>query len=251
MTRIAAIKVRNLGKSYPGGATALQQLSFEVAAGQVIALVGKSGSGKSTLLRCLNRTIAPTEGQVEVLGQQLADLGPNDLRKLRSKIGLIMQQFALVGRLSAMENVLAGALASLRGPRIGLGMFPEPVRERALAQLSRVGLLNQVYQRADTLSGGQMQRVAIARALMQEPQILLADEPVSSLDPESSSAILRLLRELADERNLTVIAAMHQFDQAQQFSDRMLGLLAGRLVIDEPSQKITKRHAQELYLSES
>lgn len=251
MNRTAAIAVRNLGKVFPSGTRALEDVSFQIDAGQVVALVGKSGSGKSTLLRCVNRLISPSSGSLQVLGKSVEQLNNRELRELRGKIGLIMQQFGLVGRLTALENVLAGSLAKLSGPRIGIGMFPREIRSQALAQLERVGLSEQAFQRADTLSGGQMQRVAIARSLMQSPEILLADEPVSSLDPESSKAVLGLLRELADERKLTVIAAMHQFDQAKQFSDRMLGLESGRLVLDKTSSSITKKDANELYQSGS
>ena len=249
MNRTAAIAVRNLGKVFPSGTRALEDVNFQIEAGQVVALVGKSGSGKSTLLRCVNRLVSPSSGGLQVLGKSVEQLNNRELRELRGKIGLIMQQFGLVGRLTALENVLAGSLAKLNGPRIGIGMFPREIRRQALTQLDRVGLSEQAFQRADTLSGGQMQRVAIARSLMQSPEILLADEPVSSLDPESSKAVLGLLRELADERKLTVIAAMHQFEQAKQFSDRMLGLASGRLVLDKPSSSITKKDANELYLS--
>lgn len=249
MIPTAAIAVNHLGKVFPSGTRALEDISFQIPAGQVVALVGSSGSGKSTLLRCLNRLVVPSSGSIEVLGQSIDRLNNLDLRKLRGKIGLIMQQFGLVGRQTALENVLAGSLSRLRGPRIGLGMFPAELRAQALSQLERVGLREQAFQRADTLSGGQMQRVAIARSLMQNPEILLADEPVSSLDPESSKSVLALLRELADERQLTVIAAMHQFEQAKQFSDRMLGLASGKLALDRLASSITKKDASELYLS--
>ncbi len=250
MNPAAAIAVSSLGKVFPNGTRALEDVSFEIPAGQVVALVGKSGSGKSTLLRCLNGLVGASTGQISVLGHPVADLNGRGLRELRSKIGFVMQQFALVGRLSAIENVLAGSLATLSGPRLGIRMFPQEVRESALAQLDRVGLRDQAFQRADTLSGGQMQRVAIARSLLQEPLVLLADEPVSSLDPESSKSVLALLRELADERRLTVVAAMHQFEQAKQFSDRLLGLASGRIVLDKASGGITKKDADALYLSE-
>ncbi|GAB3575411.1 phosphonate ABC transporter ATP-binding protein [Leifsonia lichenia] len=227
--------------------TALDDVNLSVAKGEVVVLLGLSGSGKSTLLRHLDGLERPTSGQVRVLGQSVPQLGARPLRTLRSRIGFIFQQFELVGPLTVIENVLTGSLATLRGPRLGAFTYPAALRRRAIAHLDRVGLADKAYQRADTLSGGQQQRVAIARALMQDPEILLADEPVASLDPESSEQVMALIREIAADNGLTVICSLHQVDLALGWGDRIVGLRHGRVVLDTPTAGLDKAQVMEIY----
>ncbi|WP_411699217.1 phosphonate ABC transporter ATP-binding protein [Conyzicola sp.] len=230
-----------------GSTTALDGVSLTVRRGEIVVLLGLSGSGKSTLLRHIDALELPTSGSVTVLGQAVATLGGRRLRTLRGGVGFIFQQFELVPSLSVLENVLTGALATLRGPRLGLWSYPRSKKLRALQHLDRVGLLDRAYQRADTLSGGQQQRVAIARALMQNPRILLADEPVASLDPESSDQVMALIREIAAEEGLTVLCSLHQVDLAIAWADRIVGLRHGAVVLDLPAAGLSKAEVMEIY----
>jgi phosphonate transport system ATP-binding protein len=242
------VEIAGLGKTYPGAADpALTGVSLTVDRGEVVVLLGLSGSGKSTLLRHIDGLETPTAGSVRALGQQVPALRGRALRELRGRIGFIFQQFELVGPLTVLENVLTGSLSTLRGPRVGLWSYPRELRMRALGHLDRVGLLKRAYQRADTLSGGQQQRVAIARALMQDPEILLADEPVASLDPESSGQVMALIREIAAERGLTVVCSLHQVDLALDWGDRIVGLRAGSIVLDTPTAGLTRDQVMEIY----
>jgi phosphonate transport system ATP-binding protein len=242
------VEIAGLGKTYPGAADpALTGVSLTVDRGEVVVLLGLSGSGKSTLLRHIDGLETPTTGSVRALGQQVPALRGRALRELRGRIGFIFQQFELVGPLTVLENVLTGSLSTLRGPRVGLWSYPRELRMRALGHLDRVGLLKRAYQRADTLSGGQQQRVAIARALMQDPEILLADEPVASLDPESSGQVMALIREIAAERGLTVVCSLHQVDLALDWGDRIVGLRAGSIVLDTPTAGLTRDQVMEIY----
>ncbi|MCE7482571.1 MULTISPECIES: phosphonate ABC transporter ATP-binding protein [Microbacterium] len=243
-----AVQITDLGKTYPGAAgPALEGVSLSVVPGEIVVLLGLSGSGKSTLLRHVNGLETPSAGSVVSLGQAVPDLRGQALRALRGRIGFIFQQFELVGALTVLENVLTGGLATLRGPRVGSLSYPRRLREKALGHLDRVGLLDFAYQRADNLSGGQQQRVAIARALMQDPEILLADEPVASLDPESSSQVMSLIREIAAERSLTVICSLHQVDLALSWGDRIIGLRAGSVVLDTRTDDLTREEVMEIY----
>jgi phosphonate transport system ATP-binding protein len=222
-------------------------VSLTVDRGEVVVLLGLSGSGKSTLLRHIDGLEVPTSGSVRALGEEVPALRGGELRRLRGRIGFIFQQFELVGPLTVLENVLTGALATIRGPRIGARSYSRDLRLKALGHLDRVGLLERAYQRADTLSGGQQQRVAIARALMQDPEILLADEPVASLDPESSDQVMRLIREIAAERGLTVVCSLHQVDLALGWGDRIVGLRAGQVVLDMSTEGLSREQAMEIY----
>lgn len=242
-----AVTVTSLSKRFPNGTLALDNVSLEIPRGQVLALIGLSGSGKSTLLRTLNGLHTPTSGEVSVLGVNVSGSNGKTLRLIRRDIGFVFQQFGLVGRATCMENVLVGALGRLKGPRIGVRSYPVALRRQALDHLERVGLLQQAFQRADTLSGGQMQRVAIARSLMQEPSILLADEPVASLDPESASQVLELIQRIAREDGMTVICTLHQVELALGWSDRMVGLRAGQVVLDEMNAALDQDQVMEVY----
>jgi phosphonate transport system ATP-binding protein len=244
------VRIEGLTKRFGSGdemITALDEVSFDVRAGEVVALLGLSGSGKSTLLQHVDGLQAPTSGGGTVLGTELATASNSELRALRRRIGFVFQQFHLVGRLTVLENVCTGALGRLRGPRMGLATYPRVVREQALDLLAGVGLGDWAFQRADTLSGGQQQRVAVARALMQEPSMLLADEPVASLDPESSAQIMRLLREIGRERGLTVLCSLHQVDLAMSWADRIIGLRNGRMVLDLPTEGLGRDEVMRLY----
>jgi phosphonate transport system ATP-binding protein len=240
------IELQGVGKAY-GHITALDDVSLTVGRGETVILLGLSGSGKTTLLRHLNGLEAPSAGRVRVLGTDVVGLAGRELRALRRRIGFVFQQFELVGRLTVLENVLTGSLATLRGPRVGIWSYPRAHRLEALGRLDRVGLLDTAYQRADTLSGGQQQRAAIARALMQNPEILLADEPVASLDPESSDQVMALLREIALDHTLTVVCSLHQVDLALSFGQRIVGLRHGRVVLDTPAAGLTRAAAMEVY----
>lgn len=249
-TTAAAIRVTGLTKKF-GSHTALRDMNLEVPAGQLVALVGESGSGKSTLLRHLNGLHQPTTGTVEVLGVDVGSVRGPGLRALRRRVGFVFQQFHLVGVSTCLENVLTGSLGRLRGPRPGVIGYPVAERREALAQLERVGLGDRAYQRTDTLSGGQQQRVAIARALMQRPQLMLADEPVASLDPETSAQVMDLLLGICHERNLTVLCSLHQVEMALGWCQRVVGLRDGRVALDAPAQDLRTSDLRDFYLKDS
>lgn len=240
------IEVRDLDKRFDR-TLALQGVELTIDRGEIVVLLGLSGSGKSTLLRHLDGLETPTSGSVRVLGEEVPRLRGRRFRALRGRVGFVFQQFELVPSLTVLENVLTGSLARLRGPRLGLWSYPRRLKLAALGHLDRVGLLDRAYQRADTLSGGQQQRVAIARALMQEPEILLADEPVASLDPESSEQVMALIREIAMDAGLTVVCSLHQVDLALAWGDRIVGLRGGRLVLDTPTEGLGKAEVMEIY----
>ena len=238
-------------KQFAPSTTALDSVSFAVEESSFTVLLGLSGSGKSTLLRLVNGLHMPTSGTVKVLGQDISATRGRKLRALRRDIGMVFQQFHLVGSMTALENVCSGALGDLSGPRVGLFTYPKKLREAALEQLDRVGLADQRFQRADTLSGGQQQRVAVARALVQRPKILLADEPVASLDPESSHQIMTLINQIAKEDRLTVLCTLHQVNLAMEWGDRILGLRQGELVLDESTDTLSTEEAMGIYQSVS
>ncbi|SDM45973.1 phosphonate transport system ATP-binding protein [Cryobacterium flavum] len=240
------IDVSNITKTF-GETTALNDVSLTVGRGEIVVLLGLSGSGKSTLLRHLDGLDRPDSGSVTVLGAAVSSLKGRPLRALRGQVGFVFQQFELVGSLTVLENVLTGALFRVRGPRLGLWGYRRDLKLAALGHLDRVGLLAQAYQRADTLSGGQQQRVGIARALMQNPRILLADEPVASLDPESSAQVMALIREIAIDSGLTVVCSLHQVDLALSWGDRIVGLRHGQVVLDTITQGLSKQNVMEIY----
>ncbi|GAB3272615.1 phosphonate ABC transporter ATP-binding protein [Sinomonas notoginsengisoli] len=242
----AVVEINDLVKQY-GDLRALDGVSLTVGEGEIVVLLGLSGSGKSTLLRHIDQLDLPTSGSIRVLGENVPALRGRALRRLRSRIGVVFQQFELVGSLSVLENVLSGALSTLAGPRLGVWSYPTSLRTTALGHLERVGLAGREYQRADTLSGGQQQRVAIARALMQSPEILLADEPVASLDPESSRQVMDLIREIGRERGLTVVCSLHQIELAASWGDRLIGLQSGRVVLDTPAAAVDREAVMRIY----
>lgn len=214
---------------YPGGVRALNGVSFDVRDGEFLVVLGLSGSGKSTLLRCINRLLDPTEGSVHIYGQDVTALRGRDLRRLRSRIAMIFQQFNLVKRHSVMANVLSGGLGRARLLPSLLMSFSLEERERAIAALDRVGLPGRGESRADALSGGQQQRVAIARALMQQPELILADEPVASLDPALRHSIMRHIEALNREEGMTVVCSLHDIDLVTRYATRLIALRDGEL----------------------
>jgi phosphonate transport system ATP-binding protein len=240
------ITTTDLSKNF-GKTRALRGVNLSIERGEVVVLLGLSGSGKSTLLRHVNGLEKPSQGEVTVLGQSVPTLRPKALRSLRGHVAMIFQQFELVPSLTVLENVLTGALARVRGLRFGLATWPKNLKREALTHLDHVGLLHRAYNRADQLSGGQQQRVAIARALMQNPDVLLADEPVASLDPESSGVVMNLIREIAAERHLTVVCSLHQVDIALGWADRIIGLRHGEVVLDAPADGLGKTEVMEIY----
>jgi phosphonate transport system ATP-binding protein len=240
------ISVRDLAKRYDR-VVALDGVSFDLEPGSATVLVGRSGAGKTTLLRCINGLERPTSGTVTVFGEDVDALDGAGLRRLRQRIGFVFQGFNLVGRATALENVLTGALGRIRGPRYGVMSYGAAMRREAMTHLERVGLADHAFQRADTLSGGQQQRVAIARMLFQKPDLVLADEPVASLDPETARQVLDLLVELCHEAGLTMLCSLHQLGLAQGWADRIIGLRDGRVVLDRPGSELTGSEAVEVY----
>ncbi|MGI9025300.1 MAG: phosphonate ABC transporter ATP-binding protein [Burkholderiaceae bacterium] len=236
-----------LTKRYGTDALALDTVSLDVPPGQVVALIGPSGAGKSTLIRCINRLVEPSSGRVLLNDVDLTALGRRELRLARRRIGMIFQEFALVERLTVMENVLSGRLGYVGFWKSFLRRFPDADIERAFELLARVGLTDFVDKRADALSGGQRQRVGIARALMQAPELLLVDEPTASLDPKTSRQIMRLLSELCAERGLAAVINIHDVRLAQRFVQRVIGLKAGRVVYDGAPDGLTPDALTSIY----
>ncbi|OGK98294.1 MAG: phosphonate ABC transporter ATP-binding protein [Candidatus Rokubacteria bacterium RIFCSPHIGHO2_12_FULL_73_22] len=244
------LSVERLVKRYPTGDAALRGVDLEVPAGQVMALIGPSGAGKSTLLRCVNRLVEPTAGRVRLEGEDLTALGAAALRRARRRMGMIFQEFALVERLSVMENVLSGRLGYVGFWRSWFRRFPPADVEEAFRLLDRVELAESCDKRADALSGGQRQRVGIARALLQNPRILLVDEPTASLDPKTSRQIMRLICELCRERGLAAIINMHDVALARLFVERVVGLRQGAIVYDGPPDGLTPEVLTTIYGAE-
>ncbi len=241
------LTIENLTKVYDNGFKALDDVSFEVPDGQFVALIGLSGSGKSTLLRCVNRLIEPTEGRIVWNGQDITSISNEEIRYLRRRIGMIFQQFNLVKRSKVITNVMAGRLG-YTNPLFSLfNYFPGAEAEKALMNLERVGIGNQAYKRASDLSGGQQQRVAIARALMQDPELMLADEPVASLDPATSHGVMKYLESLNKEDGLTVVCSLHFLSLARAYADRVIALKDGKLEFDGPPEEIDNVRFKEIY----
>ncbi|MGF1630325.1 MAG: phosphonate ABC transporter ATP-binding protein [Kiloniellaceae bacterium] len=241
------LRIENLAKRYRTGDEALKGASFTVGAGEVVGLIGPSGAGKSTLIRCINRLVEPTGGKVFLGDLDVTALGRSDLRHARRRVGMIFQEYALVERLTVMENVLSGRLGYVPFWRSFTRRFPEADVRKAFQLLERVGLSDQVDKRADALSGGQRQRVGIARALEQDPELLLVDEPTASLDPKTSRQIMRLICEICGERNLPAIINIHDVLLAQAFVHRIIGLRAGKVVFDGPPGRLTTAVLTEIY----
>lgn len=245
------LRIENLSKVYDDGTRALSDVSFDVPEGEFVAVIGLSGSGKSTLLRCINRLIEPTEGNIWWNDIHLSHVTGEELRRARRQIGMIFQHFNLVDRSSVMTNVLSGRLGYVNSLASVLGRFPKEDVERAHASLARVGIDDKADNRADELSGGQRQRVGIARALMQEPGLILADEPVASLDPALAHSIMRHLQLINREDKITVLCSLHFLDLVQQYSTRAIALNEGRLVYDGLPKDIDDDRFIEIYGQEA
>ena len=245
------IRCTGLGVTYPGGTHALQDFHADVNHGEMIAVVGPSGAGKSTMLRCLNRLIEPTSGVIELVGHDITGSSGRKLRVVRQRCGMIFQQFNLVKRLTVLQNVLAGRLrfngGLVRGPGSVVRWFPRSEREIALDCLGQVGIEELANKRADQLSGGQQQRVAIARVLAQQPEVILADEPVASLDPQSAGRVLDALEAIRADRSIPVLVNLHQMDLAKRYATRIIGLRAGRTAFDIASGSLTNDEIEDLY----
>lgn len=243
----AAVKIEHLVKTFPDGTRALRDISFEVKPGEFVVIIGLSGSGKSTLMRCINRLIEPTSGKIFIDGVDITQLSLEEMRRLRRSIGMIFQQFNLVKRSSVLTNVLSGRLGYLPASYALMNYFPRDQVEQAKANLDRVGIPEKAGTRADQLSGGQQQRVGIARALMQEPKLILADEPVASLDPATSHSVLRHVEELNKNDGITVLCSLHFLSLARRYGTRILALKAGEIVFDGLPAEIDERRFREIY----
>lgn len=248
------LRVENLTKVYEDGTVALKDVSFTVPDGDFLIVIGLSGSGKSTLLRCINRLIEPTEGHIYWNDIEITALKGDDLRHMRRRIGMIFQHFNLVRRSSVMSNVLAGRLGYVNQWRSLFGLWSREDRQRARKSLERVGISEKANNRASQLSGGQQQRVGIARALMQEPELILADEPVASLDPVLAGSILTYLERLNQEDGMTVVCSLHYLDLVQRYAKNVIGLREGRIVYQgdrEDVRKIDDDRFREIYGEEA
>ena len=241
------LEIKQLVKKYNTGDLALNSVDLEVHKGQVMALIGPSGAGKSTLIRCVNRLVAPTSGEIWFNGENIVKMRSGKLRRARRSMGMIFQEFALVERLTVMENVLSGRLGYVGFWRSYLRKFPQNDIKDAFRLLEKVGLDTMVNKRADELSGGQRQRVGIARALIQNPDILLVDEPTASLDPKTSRQIMRLITELCEENQLGAIINIHDVALAQMFSERIVGLREGSIVYDGSPDDLKPDVLTEIY----
>ncbi len=244
------LKLKKLLKTYRTGDQALKSIDLEVPEGQVLALIGPSGAGKSTMIRCINRLVEPTSGEVWLGDTELTRLGATALRKARREMGMIFQEYALVERLTVMENVLSGRLGYVGFWRSVLRRFPQSDVDEAFRLLDRVGLLEMADKRADELSGGQRQRVGICRALIQNPKVLLVDEPTASLDPKTSRQIMRLICELCAERGLAAIINIHDVALAQMFVQRVVGLRFGAIEFDGDPTALTPDVLTTIYGAE-
>jgi len=245
------LEIKNLSKIYDDGTRALNNVSFTVPDGEFLVIIGLSGSGKSTLLRCVNRLIEPTSGQIILNGKDITAASGAELRRLRRDIGMIFQQFNLVKRSSVMRNVLAGRLGYVNPWLSLLGVFPKEERERARQALKTVGILEKANNRADALSGGQQQRVGIARALMQEPKLLLADEPVSALDPATSHSVMKYIEQINKKQSVTVICSLHFLSLARTYATRIIALKDGNMMFDGSPKDIDEQRFKEIYGEEA
>ncbi|MBK25489.1 MAG: phosphonate ABC transporter ATP-binding protein [Halobacteriovorax sp.] len=241
------LEITDLQKVYPNGTHALKGVSFGVNKGEFLVIIGLSGSGKSTLLRCINRLHEPTSGSIKFEGEETITKRGKELRSLRARIGMIFQHFNLIPRRSVLTNVLSGTLARTGVFNSLLGIYSEEEKKKAMEYIEIVGLTGKENQRADNLSGGQQQRVAIARALMQNPKILLADEPVASLDPATSHSVMKYLKKINEELGVTVVCNLHFLSLVRQYAGRVVALKDGKLIYEGSPLEIDEEWFQTIY----
>jgi phosphonate transport system ATP-binding protein len=245
------LEIKNLTKIYDGDVLALDNVSFTVEPGEFLACIGLSGSGKSTLLRCINRLIEPTEGQILWNGTDITQASQEEMNQIRRKIGMVFQHFNLVNRSKVITNVLAGRLGYTNPAMSLINRFSQNDLEMAAKQLERMGITDQAYKRADELSGGQQQRVGIARAMMQEPEMILADEPVASLDPVLAHSIMQYLEKINKEDRVMVLCSLHFLDLVHKYADRAIALNDGMLMFDGPPSAIDDEKFKDIYGKEA
>lgn len=243
------LEFQHVNKVYNNSTKALDDVSFSVEKGEFVSIIGPSGAGKSTILRCINRLIDATDGNIIYDGDDILSLGKRDLRRVRTKTGMIFQHYNLVHRLSVIENVLHGRLGQKSAISGMLGSYSETEKEKAFSILNELGLAEQAYKRCDALSGGQKQRVGIARAIMQEPKLILCDEPIASLDPKASKTIMDHLSQINQKQKITCIVNLHQVEVAMKYSQRILGVSSGKIVFDGTPEELTKKKIHEIYQS--
>jgi len=248
---MSRLQIRELNHAYVSNKPILKNINIDIDESGVIAIIGPSGTGKSTLLRCINRLIQPTDGSILFKDKDVAKIKGKSLREVRRQIGMVFQEYNLVERLSVLENVLTGRLGYMSAWAAWRRNFSDKDIKRAFELLEFVGLSDFAMQRADSLSGGQRQRVGIARALMQEPVILLADEPTSSLDPKTSVEIMELLRQLAQDKGIPTLVNIHDVNLAKRYAQRMIGMSGGEVVYDGKPDGITDTHLKSIYGGES
>ena len=241
------IEFRNVYKTYPNGFTALKDINLKIEQGEFVAIIGLSGAGKSTILRCINRMHDVTSGTLTVDGVDVNTLKGRELRKFRRKVGMIFQSFNLVSRSTAIKNVLTAEVPEMNFIRVLFGIFNREQKMHALESLDKVGILSKAYTRCDQLSGGQQQRVALARTLNQNPQIILADEPVASLDPIMARQVMKDFVRINKEYNISILLNIHHVDLALQYCDRVIGVREGQIVFDGPADTITQEQIDEVY----
>jgi phosphonate transport system ATP-binding protein len=247
---MAILTINNLTKYYKD-VRALSDVSLKVKAGEFVTVIGRSGAGKSTLLRCVNRMIEPSSGVIEFDGIDMRSLGRRELRRARTRIGMIFQHFNLVSRQTVIENVLHGRLGYKSTIEGSLGIYSEEEKSHGIEVLERLGLAEQMHKRCDQLSGGQKQRVGIARALVQDPRLILCDEPIASLDPSSSKTIMDHLHRISRDMKITILMNLHQVDVAIKYSDRIIGIREGSVVYEGDPRKLKKKTVAEIYGSDA
>ena len=243
----AILRIEDLVKTYPDGTRAVRGVDFTVRRGELVSIIGPSGAGKSTLLRCINCLVQPTSGAVFFQGAAVNKARPRELRTIRRSIGMVFQSHNLIKRLPAVQNVLHGRLGYMSALRGSLGLFSAADVKMALELLERVGLGDHAFKRADELSGGQQQRAGIARALAQRPTLLMADEPIASLDPTSSETVMSYMKGICEEDGLTALVNLHQVDFAKRFATRIIGMRAGRVIFDGPPAELTAASTEAIY----
>ena len=241
------IKFEHVDKTYPNGTKALSDINLEIEQGEFVAIIGLSGAGKSTLIRTVNKMIDITGGKLTVNGIDVSSLKGKELRQFRRKIGMVFQSFNLVNKTSVINNVLSAKVADMSVFRTLFGRYSKEDKLQALESLDKVGILDKAFTRADQLSGGQMQRVALARTLTQDPEIILADEPVASLDPIMADVVMEDFCRINRDMNITVIINIHHVDLALQYANRVVGINSGKIVYDGPTKDVNKDILRQIY----